>query len=174
MSKFLVSACLLGDIVRYDGKVNRYDPRFMLMHNAGLCVTVCPEVIGGLSVPRLPAEISHGDGRDILDKNANVIREDGVLVTDAFLEGARAALSLVNRYNIPIAILKSKSPSCGNKMIYDGTFSGRLKEGVGVTTALLMRHGVQVFNELQLDEALQVFQSLGYKLPDNILFQFSK
>ncbi len=174
MSKILVSACLLGDNVRYDAIINRYDYRFELLKQADLCIPVCPEVAGGLSVPRLPAEISHGDGVNVLEGTSDVIRCDGVIVTDAFLQGARSALTLVKQYNIPIAILKSKSPSCASEMIYDGSFSCNLKEGIGVTTAMLLQNGVQVFNETQLDEALTAYQAFGFNLPENIAFHFSQ
>jgi len=144
MSKLLVSACLLGYQVRYDAKSASYDPRFISLMDAGLIVPVCPEVDGGLHIPRLPAEIDKGDGRDVLQQHAAVMRVDGVDVSVAFIKGARYALKLAKQHNIHIAILKSKSPSCSNTGIYDGTFSGTLKNGIGVTASLLSQHNIYV------------------------------
>ncbi len=104
----------------------------------GRVVRVCPEVAGGLPVPRPPAEITNG----------RVMARTGADVTAEFERGAQEALRLVREFGIQIAVLKSGSPSCGSGFIYDGTFSKTRVDGDGVTTALLQRHGVQVFSEL--------------------------
>ena len=103
--------------------------------------------------PRPSAEIPGGQGIDVWEGRAQVLTADGEDFSNAFLDGARQALALVQRHHIRIAILKANSPSCGNLLTYDGTFSGVKVSGEGVTAALLKRHGVQVFSELQLPEA---------------------
>ncbi len=174
MSKILVSSCLLGEKVRYDGKILQYDSRLNQLHKVGIVLSFCPEIAGGLDVPRIPAEIQDSSGESVLDGVSRIVRRDGVDVTDAFVLGANKALETVKSYGIAIAILKSKSPSCGSVTIYDGTFSGRLREGQGVTAALLQKNGVKIFQESQIDEALYTYISLGFELPDNFVFDFSK
>ncbi|MCK4471604.1 MAG: DUF523 domain-containing protein, partial [Anaerolineae bacterium] len=107
----------------------------------------CPEVAGGLPTPRPPAEIQGGDGGDVLEGRARVVNIEGKDVTAEFLAGARKALRVAQRWDIKEAILKARSPSCGVGPIYDGSFSGRLVEGDGVTAALLKREGIIVRNE---------------------------
>jgi uncharacterized protein YbbK (DUF523 family) len=144
----------MGRSVRYDGG-----------HSAASCeelerwrreerlVVFCPEVAGGLSTPRAPAEIVGGDGEDVLDGHARVVTESDVDVTEAFLCGARGALRAALGAGVKLAVLKSKSPSCGSKAIYDGSFSSARISGQGVTSALLSRHGVRVFTEHQWADA---------------------
>ena len=146
-SKVLVSACLLGERVRYDGKVKLYNhPIFEKLIMENRVISCCPEVDGGLSIPRIPAEI----------KNNRVINQIGADVTSNFTNGAKKALVLAKLHNIKVAILKSKSPSCSNNFIYDGSFSKTLKKGMGITAKLLEHEGVLVFNEDQLDELLKI------------------
>jgi uncharacterized protein YbbK (DUF523 family) len=113
-----------------------------------------------LPTPRAAAEIPGGQGGEVLDGNAAVITAEGEDVSAQFLEGARQALELVQRHGIRVAVLKANSPSCGNLLTYDGTFSGVKVSGEGVTAALLKRHGVRVFNELELDEAAVALAAL--------------
>ncbi len=141
-SKILISACLLGKRVRYDGIVKYYD--FSSLDNYEL-IACCPEVDGGLPIPRFPSEIQ---------VNGKVLNVNGLDVTDEFNYGANIALKLVLNENIKVAILKSKSPSCSNKMVYDGTFSGVLMRGVGVTMKVLEENGIKVFDENEIEEAL--------------------
>lgn len=157
----LVSACLLGSKVRYDGsdKASDNDTLAELIAR-GQVIAVCPEVAGGLGVPRLPAEIQLGDGVAVLANQAQVRDSAGNEVTTAFVNGAKQALQLAQVHNIKVAILKARSPSCGNAEIYDGTFSKALREGQGVTTALLEQHGIKVFNETQINEAVAYAASL--------------
>lgn len=115
---------------------------------------LCPEVAGGLPTPRAAAEIPGGQGGEVLDGTAAVITTDGEDVSAQFLEGARQALELVQKHGIRVAVLKANSPSCGNLLTYDGTFSG-VKVSGEVTAALLKRHGVRVFSELELPQAAQ-------------------
>lgn len=139
MKRVLVSACLLGEKVRFDGREKgSANPILARWLDEGRVVRVCPEVAGGLPVPRPPAE--RRDGR--------VLANDGRDVTAEFEHGAREALRLIQHFNIEVAVLKSGSPSCGSGFIYDGTFTKTRIDGDGVTTALLRAHGVQVFSEL--------------------------
>jgi len=146
MDGYLVSACLLGICTRYDGGC-RPIPQLIQLAARGLAVPVCPEVAGGLSVPRPPAEIVGGDGQAVLDGQARVLTIDGQDVTEAFLAGARQALETAQRLGIQQAVLKEDSPSCGCRRIYDGTFSDRMVSGQGVTAALLQRNGITVLSE---------------------------
>lgn len=151
----LVSACLLGSKVRYDGsdKASGNDALTDWLAR-GQVIPVCPEVAGGLGVPRLPAEIQQGDGAAVLAQQAQVLDAAGADVTAAFVSGAQQALALAQAHNIQVAILKARSPSCGNTEIYDGTFSKALRAGQGVAAAWLTQHGIKVFNETEIDEAL--------------------
>ncbi|ROM43159.1 purine-nucleoside phosphorylase, partial [Pseudomonas poae] len=126
----------------------------------GRVVAICPEVSGGLPTPRPPAEIAGGQGVDVWEGRARVLTAEGEDFSVAFLDGARQALALVQRHGIRIAILKANSPSCGNRLIYDGTFSGLKVSGEGVTAALLKHHGVLVFSEQELPEAVQALAQL--------------
>ncbi|MBE1537990.1 DUF523 domain-containing protein [Actinomadura algeriensis] len=148
MERILVSSCLAGRPVRYDGAAKPVDDGLFERWRAeGRLVPFCPEVSGGLAVPRPPAEIVGGDGRAVLDGTAAVRTGAGEDVTDAFLHGARLALAAARRAGARVAVLKEGSPSCGSDRIYDGTFTGASTPGEGVTTALLEREGVRVFGE---------------------------
>ncbi|HWV07985.1 MAG TPA: DUF523 domain-containing protein [Pseudomonas sp.] len=153
MQKILVSRCLLGHHVRYDGGAHGPFGVLQRWQAEGRIVPLCPEVAGGLPTPRPPAEIPGGQGAAVLDGVVQVLTVDGQDVTAAFVDGAEQALALVQRHGIRLALLKARSPSCGNLENYDGTFTGRKVAGEGVTAALLRRAGVQVFNEAQLVEA---------------------
>jgi uncharacterized protein YbbK (DUF523 family) len=154
MERILVSACLLGRPVRYDGTGRRSDDAlFQQWRREGRLVPVCPEVTGGLPVPRPPAEISGGLGGDVLDGRAKVLTRDGTDVTRHFLDGARHALDQARACDAKIAILKESSPSCGSLRVHDGTFTGAKVPGEGVTTALLERHGIAVFAENAIEAA---------------------
>lgn len=123
-------------------------------------ITVCPEVDGGLLVPRPPAEIIGGDGKTVLANQACLLNIEGKDVTKYYLKGAFAALTTARRFNIKMALLKANSPSCGNAFIYDGTFSGVKKPGIGVTAALLEENGIRVFNEMEIPEAIIYLSTL--------------
>ena len=158
--KVLVSRCLLGHRVRYDGGASGPYGQLARWQDEGRIIALCPEVAGGLPTPRAPAEIPGGQGLDVLNGKAPVITSEGEDVTAAFMDGAQQALALVNRHGIRVAILKANSPSCGNVQTYDGSFSGVKVEGQGVTAALLAGAGVQVFSELQLDDAARALARL--------------
>jgi uncharacterized protein YbbK (DUF523 family) len=154
MIRVLVSSCLLGEPVRYDGcDAARSHPVLESWQREGRIVGICPEVAGGLDVPRVPAEIAGGDGTDVLDGRARVMNREEEDVTGSFLRGAEAALEAARTYGAGLAILVERSPSCGSHRIYDGTFTGTDREGKGVTAALLERHGIRVFPETALAEA---------------------
>lgn len=160
MHKILVSRCLLGHRVRYDGGASGPFDLLASWQAEGRVVALCPEVAGGLPTPRAAAEIPGGQGAEVLDGLARVITRDGEDVSAEFLAGARQALELVREHRIRIAVLKANSPSCGNLLTYDGTFSGVKVSGEGVTAALLKRAGVQVFSELELAEAAAALAAL--------------
>jgi len=143
----LVSACLLGINCRYDGS-NNLDKRVLdFLAENGNFVAICPEILGGLHIPRGPYEIMGGTGEDVINGRARLISDKGEDVTREFIKGAEESLKIAKRNSIKMAILKSKSPSCGVKLIYDGTFSHTIIEGDGVTAALLRREGIDVVED---------------------------
>jgi len=155
----LISACLLGSPVRYNGTDLLIDhPLIKQWKKQNRLISICPEVAGGLPTPRAPAEIVQGDGAAVLSGESNVIDEEDVNVSDAFILGANKALKIAKENNCVAAVLTERSPSCGSSLIYDGSFSGSRKTGMGVTTALLEQNGIRVFNQFQLEE-LQLFIS---------------
>ena len=152
--KVLVSACLVGERVRYDGAKVACDSKILKSwkHN-GMIVPFCPEVAGNLPVPRPAAEIINGTGADVLEKNTAVFNIKGKDVTENFIRGAEKALALARKMQISLAILKDRSPSCGKTCIYEGSFSKLRRPGNGVTTALLEKNGISVFSENEIEEA---------------------
>jgi len=138
--KYLVSACLCGICSRFDGKDAR-DDQIAELVKRGKAIPICPEELGGLPVPRPPAEIEKGDGQDVLSQQSQVISRNGENLTPFFLRGAFASLRIAKRFKIKKAILKQESPSCGCGWIRR---KGKQVKGDGVTTALLKKEGVQV------------------------------
>ena len=134
--EYLVSACLCGEKTRYDGKAFVNDKINRLV-DRGKAIMICPEVEGGLKVPRLPCEIRKG-------RVVNTALEDK---TENFVDGAHKTLELAKKYGIKKAILKEKSPSCGTKYIYDGTFTKTLVPGQGITARLLQENGIDVISD---------------------------
>lgn len=162
MQRVLVSACLVGHAVRYDGTDKKTTDHVLARWTAeGRVVAVCPEVAGGLPVPRPPAEIQGGPGGlAVLAGPARVVATTGQDVTTEFVHGAEAALAKAREYGILVAVLKEGSPSCGSSYSYDGSFSRTRVPAPGVTTALLQRHGVRVFSEAQWAEADECLRAL--------------
>ena len=156
MNKILVSACLIGERVRYNGEVIT-DKNAIILYwqQQGRLVSFCPEVVSGLLVPRPRAEIVDGDGCSVLQDCARVMDIQGQDVTNYFLDGAKKALELVRSQKVKVAILKDGSPSCGSTYIYDGSFAHVKKPGSGVTAFCLKQKGVRVFNEFQIEKALE-------------------
>ena len=140
----LVSACLLGCPCRYDGKSKPNDAVLALMSQYTL-IPICPEQMGGLATPRIPAE----------RKDGGVFTENGGDVTGQYRRGAEEALRLARLYGCKYAILKERSPSCGSGQIYDGSFSQTLISGDGVTAQLLKEHGITVYHEDNFEELLK-------------------
>jgi len=157
MQKILISACLIGENVRYDGG-NSAVSNEMLDHwdTEERLVPICPEMAGGLSAPRPSAEIGGADTEGVFLETNAVHTRQGDDVTSFFLAGADKTLALARSHGIRLAILKDGSPSCGSSQISDGSFSGCKTQGQGVTTCLLRRHGIHVFSENQIDAAAEL------------------
>ena len=153
MEKLLVSRCLLGHRVRYDGGAHGPYDLLQRWQDEGRIVPLCPEVAGGLPTPRPPAEIPGGQGGAVLDGRLPVLTDDGTDVTAAFVAGAEIALRLVQQHGLRMAVLKARSPSCGCRQVYSGQFDGQLRAGQGVAAAALATAGVTLFDEQQLTEA---------------------
>ncbi|KGE20192.1 DUF523 domain-containing protein [Paenibacillus wynnii] len=150
----LVSSCLAGLEVRYNG-THSLNHRIHELVREGKAMMVCPELLGGLSTPREPAEIVGGDGEDVLNGTARVRIESGRDVTDAFIKGAYETLRIAKEVGASIVVLKQNSPSCGSTHIYNGEFSNTKIPGYGVTAALLIRNGIKVISENNLSEVLE-------------------
>jgi Uncharacterized conserved protein len=139
----LVSACLVGVKCRYNAR-DRTDPELMRRFLEGELMPVCPELEGGLGLPRPPSEIQGGDGAAVLAGRARVLGKAGEEVTAAFVSGAEATLRLARACGAKRAYLAANSPSCGVGEIYDGSFSGCKMPGDGVAAALLARGGISL------------------------------
>jgi len=163
MERVLVSSCLLGLPVRYHGGGAKIESEIISRWIAeGRVVSVCPEVRGGLSVPRAAAEIIGANGFAVLDGFAAVVEDGGSDITGQMVAGAQETLELAQAFGVRVAVLKDGSPSCGRTYIHNGQFKGKKKRGeVGVTAALLQRHGIAVFNEHQIAEAEKKLKSLS-------------
>ena len=144
MEKILISACLVGDKVRYDGHSN-YSPLIKDLLEKYELVPFCVEVEGGLGCPRKPSE----------RKGSRVVNNAGKDVTKNYLKGAEMALNICKYLDIKIAILKENSPACGVHQIHDGSFSGKLIKGEGTTTELLRKNGITVYSESEISELLK-------------------
>ncbi len=139
----LVSACLIGTDCRYDGTSKTHNEVLKRIKEHTL-IPVCPEMLGGLCTPREPSE-----------KQGELVKsKTGADVTKEFAKGADEVLKLARLYDCKLAILKEKSPSCGAGKIYDGSFSGTLIEGNGITAEVLMQHGIQVVGESKVAETI--------------------
>lgn len=136
--KLLISACLMGHNVKYDGGNNLIDLKALQKQYE--LVLFCPEEAGGLPTPRPPSEIISRNPLKLIDIH-------GKDVTAAFISGASQCLALAKQEGIKKALLKANSPSCSSSMVYDGSFSGQLRDGEGVTTMFLRKHGIEVFDE---------------------------
>ncbi len=137
----LVSACLAGIACRYNGS-GAVDELVLALVREGKALPLCPEILGGLPVPRTPCEIVRRGGDSLA-----IAEENGTDRTGAFLEGARKTAEICRIAGIGEAILKSGSPSCGSDWVYDGTFSGKHVPGRGVTSDLLLKEGIRVYSE---------------------------
>ena len=143
-----VSACLLGKRCRYNGEIKPWSGVTEL-EKAFRIISVCPELLGGLPVPREPSEIS-GD---------RVITQSGKDVTDAYRMGAEKTLEVIRCEHCVAALLKERSPSCGKGLVHNGSFDGGMIPGNGITAALLLKNGIPVFGESQFHELLKGFHT---------------
>ena len=141
--KILISACLLGVRCRYDG-ASKACPGVEELARKHTLIPVCPEQLGGLPTPRPPAE----------RQGELVVTHSGADVTEQYRRGAEETLRLCRLFGCEAAVLKERSPSCGSGQVYDGTFSGTLTAGDGVTAALLKEHGIPVYGEGDLKTLL--------------------
>ena len=137
--KILVSACLLGEACRYDG-ASRPCAHIIRLKERHIVIPICPEVMGGLPTPRPASEIQ-ADGRLV-----NILGKD---VTTEYRRGAEAVLALAREHGATVAILKEKSPACGKGRVYDGSFTGTLRDGNGVCAELLLQNGIRVLGETE-------------------------
>lgn len=140
--KILVSACLLGEACRYDGK-SRPAAHITELKKKHTLIPVCPEVMGGLPTPRPASEIQ-ADG--------SLKNVEGADVTDEYRRGAETVLAIAREEWATVAILKEKSPACGKGRVYDGSFTRTLRDGDGVCAALLMENGIRVLGESEIEE----------------------
>ncbi|MDO4516648.1 MAG: DUF523 domain-containing protein [Bacillota bacterium] len=139
--RILVSACLMGVGCRYDGQSNPL-PQLEQLMKEHTCIPICPEMLGGLPTPRVPAE----------RQGSRVVTQDGQDVTEQFIRGTAEVLRLADLYRCKAVLLKERSPSCGSGQIYDGTFTKTLVEGDGLTAEMLKRKGITVYGESQIRE----------------------
>lgn len=144
--KVMVSACLLGENCRYDGK-NSYNEKVISLKERFELVPICPETLGKLKTPRSPSEIKAG----------RAINKEGIDVTDNYLNGAKKALKIAKDGDFKVAILKSKSPACGKGQIYDGSFSNKLISADGICVKLFKENDIDVYSELEIDTFLSEY-----------------
>jgi len=162
VEKILISACFLGNPVRYDGSSLDVAAKAGLesqviidvWQREGRLISICPEVAGGLSTPRPPAEIQ------LSESGSCVLTEAGDDVTESFIRGADLAVRLCQQYNVKMAVLTESSPSCGSSNIYNGEFEGLKISGEGVTTAALRQHRIEVFSQFSLENAKDYLMKL--------------
>ncbi|MGJ8693069.1 MAG: DUF523 domain-containing protein [Thalassotalea sp.] len=153
MEKILISACFLGDNVRYNAELKPlFHPQIQQWLAENRLIKICPEVTGGLQTPRPAAEFNSQQGK--------VITTSGVDVTDAFERGAHAALRLCQKYQVKFALLKESSPSCGSQKIYDGSFKQQKIAGEGVTSKLLRQHNIAVYSEENIDKLIKILRDI--------------
>lgn len=153
MDKILVSACLLGRPVRYNGSDKLVESGLIaLWRKQGRIVALCPEVAAGFPTPRPPAEIEPGkQGHDVLTGTARIFEQTGADVTSQFCSGAHIALETARSHDCRFALLTDGSPSCGTSFVYSGEFDGVSRTGKGVVAALLSENGIAVFAENQIE-----------------------
>ena len=148
--KILISSCLLNNLVRCDGRIiNFKNPMIDKLKSRGLLIKLCPEVDGGLSIHRIPAELQI-NAAAIYKEKTGILNKNGQNVTSFFLRGIKKVDEIIEKYQIEYAVLKENSPSCGVNYVYDGTFSGNLIPGEGVLAYYLRQKKIQVYSEKEL------------------------
>ncbi|NLF95239.1 MAG: DUF523 domain-containing protein [Candidatus Riflebacteria bacterium] len=157
-SRILISACLTGCKCNYKASAASVHAADALFWNAlferYLLLPVCPEQLGGMPTPRIPCELQN-DAVAVLDGRGKVLNRSGADMTVCFVNGAEETLRFARLHGAELAVLKSRSPSCGIREVYDGTFSGRLVGGSGVTAQLLASSGLRLLDEVQFYDALK-------------------
>ncbi len=154
-NKILISACLMGYKVRYNGSAKaEIAARLDALQRAGRLVVHCPELAAGLPTPRLPAEIDGGSGSGVLAGHARIIENNGCDATPHYVLAAWLALETARKHGCSAALLTDGSPTCGSREIYDGSFSNQLRPGEGVAAALLRQHGINVFSDKEIPALL--------------------
>lgn len=148
MEKVLISACLIGENTKYNGG-NNFIKSVEKLYPLCDLIIICPEVMSGLKTPRSPSEI----------KNGKVINKANKDVTSFFKSGASLITYIAEQNNVKYALLKENSPSCGVHHIYDGTFSNNLIKGSGITTQELIKKGIQVFSEKEIDKLIEILKN---------------
>ena len=150
---YLISSCLCGVNCKYSGG-NNLNKKCLDLIEEGNAVLVCPEQLGGLSTPRMPAEII-GKSENILEGIDKIVDKNNIDVTKEFLKGAEETLKIANLYKIKKAILKEGSPSCGVNYVYDGSFTGKKIKGHGLTAEILIRNGIKVISDVDFAEEIE-------------------
>lgn len=161
--RILVSACLLGQLVRYNGTAKTLHHTLLEHWQAqGLVVPFCPEIAGGLPTPRPPAEIMQAKTGDaVLNGTARVFDTTGADMTEPFVAGAQSALQAALTHGCRFALLTDGSPSCGSLTLYDGSFTGQKHAGAGVTAALLRQNGIEVFAQATIENLAARLNACG-------------
>lgn len=150
----LVSACLLGQAVRYDGQSKAADLSELINQGIAL-IPICPERAGGLPIPRDPCEIAPcGSSKGVLEGRDRIMSNKGKDCTEQYCRGARFCLAIAKKYHVSFALLKEKSPACGSTLIHSGYFDGTLIKGRGIASELLSQNGIKVFNEQRIDQLI--------------------
>ena len=164
--KILISACLMGFRVRYNGSDKKQVLAALTQwQREQRLVLHCPELAAGLPTPRLPAEIVGGSGADVLAGRARVVESDGRDMTQTYLLAAWLALETAQQQGCRFTLLSDGSPTCGSQAIYDGSFSGQRQPGAGVAAALLRQHNIAVYAEQQAGELLAHLNRIAPRLP---------
>ncbi|WP_447215461.1 DUF523 domain-containing protein [Citrobacter pasteurii] len=155
INKILVSACLVGFKVRYDGSEKaQMTNQLQRWHKEQRLVIHCPELAAGLPIPHPPAEIVSAEGKDAVQAQARILEITGQDVTEHYQLAAWLALRTAQESGCTAALLTDGSPTCGSQFIYDGSFSGQRKSGMGIAASLLTEHGIAVFSEKRLAELI--------------------
>lgn len=163
-NKILVSACLMGFKVRYNGSEKAaLQQTLARWQQQQRLVVHCPELAAGLVTPRPPAEIVCGGGEDVMQNAARIVENTGQDVTAHYQLAAWLALRTAQKENCCAALLTDGSPTCGSQVIYDGTFSGTQKSGMGVAAALLEAHGIKVFSHQQIPQLVAFIEERDSK-----------
>lgn len=152
----VVSACLCGVNCKYNGG-NNLNEEILKLLRKGEAVLICPEQLGGQATPRPAHEIFNAEGSDVLDGKACIKGPEGDDATEQFVKGAYEALKIAKECDAHVAILKARSPSCGCGEVYDGSFTGGIRKGNGVTAELFLRNGIKVYTEENYYEILHAF-----------------